>query len=159
MSQASVREALPAAREKARPGFGCTSRNAGVGAAWVHVAGELDLATAPRLEQTVHRAQRRAGLVVLDLRELAFTDCFGVHVIVEAAVRARRAYRQLIVVRGPADVDRIFTLTRASDVVEIVDLDSAEPAIQRVLRLAQRDPGGMNAPAAPTKRSAPPPTR
>jgi anti-sigma B factor antagonist len=139
MSQALGSEASPAAREKAAPGFVCTSRNAGVGAAWVRVAGELDLATAPRLEQTLRQAQGRVGLVVLDLRELAFTDCFGVHVIVEAAVRARRDYRQLIVVRAPASVDRVFTLTRASDVVEIVDLDSPEPAIQGLLRLAQMD--------------------
>jgi anti-anti-sigma factor len=139
MSQAVAREVSPATREKAAPGFVCTSRGGGVGAAWVHAAGELDLATAPRLERTLRQAERRAGVVVLDLSELAFMDCFGVHVIVEAAVRARQDCRRLIVVRAPTSVDRLFTLTRASDVVEIVDLDSAEPAIQGLLRLAQRD--------------------
>jgi hypothetical protein len=34
------------------PEFGCTLRDSGVDAAWVRVVRELDVATAPQLEQT-----------------------------------------------------------------------------------------------------------
>ena len=55
---------------------------------------------------------------MLDLRELAFMDCAGMRVIVDAAERARRDGRRLIVLRGPAQVDRVFTLTGTADVLE-----------------------------------------
>jgi hypothetical protein len=58
------------------PGFFCTLRDGGLDTAWVHGAGELDLATAPLLEQTLRRAEIRPR-VVLDLRELAFVDCLA----------------------------------------------------------------------------------
>jgi anti-anti-sigma factor len=86
----------------------------------------LDLATAPSLEQTLRRAERRARLVVLDLRELTFMDSAGVHVIVNASVRARQARRRLVLVRGPSQVDRVITLAGAADVLEIGDLDTVE---------------------------------
>ena len=63
--------------------FSCTATHGGLDAAWVHVTGELDIATAPELERTLLESQRHAGLIVLDLRELAFIDCVGVHTIVE----------------------------------------------------------------------------
>ena len=61
-----------------RLGFVCSTSEAGLEAAWVHVAGALDIATAPQLEQALAGAQTRARLVVLDLRELTFMDAAGV---------------------------------------------------------------------------------
>ena len=46
--------------------------------------------------RTLHKAQQLAHLTVLDLRELAFMDCSGVHVIVNASVLARKDGRQLV---------------------------------------------------------------
>ena len=54
--------------------FVCSSTDGGLDAAWVHMAGELDIATVPQLEQTLRETQLQARLVVLDLRELAFMD-------------------------------------------------------------------------------------
>ena len=73
------------------PAFACTATHGGLDAAWVHVAGELDFATAPELEQTLRESQQLAHLTVLDLRELAFMDSAGAHTIVNASLRARKA--------------------------------------------------------------------
>lgn len=126
------------------PAFVCSWTNDGLDAAWVHVAGELDIATTPQLERTLREDQLQARLVVLDLRELAFMDSSGVHAIVSASIRARRCGRRLVLLRGPTNVDRVnvdrlFTLTGSPDDVEIVDLDPVEPPVQALLQLAEED--------------------
>jgi anti-sigma B factor antagonist len=117
----------------------CTLRHGGLDAAWVRVAGELDIATAPQLEATLRQAEARAARVVLDLRELTFMDSACVHVIVNASTRARTGGCQLVLVRGPSQVDRLLVLTKASDALEIVDLHPTQPPVQALVELAQRD--------------------
>jgi anti-sigma B factor antagonist len=116
------------------PAFACSCTDAGLDAAWVHVTGELDIATTPQLVRTLREAQLRAQLVVLDLRELAFMDCSAVHAIVNAGIRARRVGRRLILMRGPPNVDRLFMLTGSSDEVETGDIDLVEPHAQTLQR-------------------------
>ena len=53
---------------------------------------------------------RVRGVVVLDLRELTFMDCTGIHVGVAANNRGRQAGAHLVLVRGPSHVDRLFAL-------------------------------------------------
>lgn len=118
-------------------GFVCRLTHSDTDAACIHLSGELDFATAPRLEQTICEAERRAPMIVVDLRGLAFMDSSGVHVIAEASVRGRRAGRTLVVVRGRPQVDRVFTLTGTTGAAEFVDLDPAEPSIQALLHLAK----------------------
>jgi anti-sigma B factor antagonist len=101
--------------------FVCSSTGGGLDAAWVHVAGALDLATSPQLGRTLDESSAR--LVVLDLRELGFMDSSGVHTIVDASARARRDGRRLILLRGTPNVDRVFALTGSSDEVEIGDIE------------------------------------
>jgi anti-anti-sigma factor len=84
-------------------------------------------------------AELRARLVVLDLREVTFMDSCGVHLIVSASIRARRAGRRLVLVRGRSQVARILALTGASEDVESVELEPGEPAVQALLQLAQLD--------------------
>jgi anti-sigma B factor antagonist len=120
-------------------GFACTLRDGGLDAAWVHIVGDLDLATAPALELTLQQAEARAQRVVLDLRELTFIDSAGVHVIVNASIRARAAGRRLVLVRGPARIDRLFALTRMAALLEIVDLHPAQPPVQALVEIAQKD--------------------
>ncbi|MEO8690270.1 MAG: STAS domain-containing protein [Solirubrobacteraceae bacterium] len=115
--------------------FVCSSTGGGLDATWVHVAGALDLATSPQLQRLLDEASAR--LVVLDLRDLAFMDSSGVHTIVDASVRARRDGRRLILLRGTRDVDRVFTLTGTSGVVEIGDFGTPpEPPGQLRLHFA-----------------------
>lgn len=52
------------------------------GACRLTLRGELDLATAPRLE---HALEEAGGDVLLDLRGLTFMDSTGVRVLLEAA--------------------------------------------------------------------------
>jgi anti-sigma B factor antagonist len=119
------------------PLFECACTDPALDAAWVRVAGALDIATAPRLVRTLRESQTR--LVVLDLRDLAFMDCSGVHAIVDASSSARDAGRRLLLLRGPAHIDRIFALTGHSHDVETSDLgplESPAGALQRSLVLA-----------------------
>ena len=110
------------------PAFACTATHGGLDAAWVNVAGELDIVTAPELERTLRESQQLAHLTVLDLRELAFMDCAGVHTIVEASLRARQDGRRLVLVRGRPDIYRMFTLMGSSADVDIGDLEPVQPA-------------------------------
>jgi anti-sigma B factor antagonist len=118
------------------PAFSCTAAHGGLDAAWVHVTGELDIATAPELERTLLECHEMAQLTVLDLRELVFIDCAGVHTIVSASIRAREAGRRLILVRGREETYRLFRLTGSAGDVDIGDPDRLAPldgALQRSL--------------------------
>ncbi len=101
--------------------FACSWTRHGDDAAWVRLAGELDMATSPRLERTLSVAQQQARLVVVDLRLVAFLDCSAIRALVDASIRARRERRRLVILRGPPHVDRVFALAGMSDVVEFVD--------------------------------------
>jgi anti-sigma B factor antagonist len=116
------------------PGFSCTATHGGLDAAWVNVVGELDVATAPELARTLRECQQLAHLTVLDLRELDFMDCAGVHTIVNASVRARQNGRRLVLVRGRPDIYRIFTLTGSTEDVDIGDPDSVQPSAEVLQR-------------------------
>ena len=112
------------------PVFACTATHGGLDAAWVNVVGELDITTAPELERKLRESQQLAHLTVLDLRELDFMDCAGVHTIVNASRRARHNGRRLVLVRGRPDIYRIFTLTGSTDDVDIGDPDSVQPSVR-----------------------------
>ena len=116
------------------PAFACTTTHGGLDAAWVNVVGELDIATAPQLERTLRESQQLAHLTVLDLRELAFMDCSGVHTIVNASILARKDGRRLVLVRGRPDVYRMFTLTSSTGDVDIADPDPVQPPVPALQR-------------------------
>ena len=117
-------------------GLACSCTDGGLDAAWVHVAGELDLATAPQLERTLCETQQQARLVLLDLRALTVMDSTGVHTIVNASIAARQLGCRLVLLRGPPDVDRMFALTGSSDPVEFGDLGHSpiEPPVHAFQR-------------------------
>ena len=102
--------------------FACTLRTNSPDGAWIRVAGEVDLATAPQLRQTLNDAAQQARRIVLDLRELSFMDSSGLHVIIDATDRQREAGGKLVLVRGPRQIDRLFMLAGLNDVVELIDL-------------------------------------
>ena len=119
--------------------FECSWTDGGVDAAWVHVAGELDVATTPELVRTLRERQLEARLVVLDLRELAFIDSCGVRAIADASADAREAGRRLVLLRGAPSVDRLFTIAGCSEDVEIGDVD---PRVEAPLQPARVDMNG-----------------
>jgi anti-anti-sigma factor len=129
------RDAPDAALNGSTP-FTCTWKTAQAGG-WATLAGELDIAYAPLLDQALREAEASASRVILlDLRELAFIDLSGMRVIAEASERLKRRGRRLILVRGPRGVDMVFALTRSTEQLEIVDPRHAEPADQVLMRVA-----------------------
>ena len=140
------RLAAPAFNGAAAAGFACSWSDGIDDAACVHVTGELVLSTAPELERTLQRAQARAPVVVLDLGELTFIDSSGLHVIVNANARAKRAGGRAIVVRGARQLDRLMTVTGLCELLEIVDLDPADPPAGAIRRLAAQTPLDKHAP-------------
>jgi anti-sigma B factor antagonist len=122
-------------RQPSQTQFACSCREDGSGTAWVHMAGELDLLTSPQLRRMLRDAQLRAHMVVVDLRELVFMDCSGMHVLVDASAEARRAGARLILTRGRAHIDRLFAIARLDEEIERFDLDPSEAPTQALSRL------------------------
>ena len=134
-------ESDPIAGADVVPSLVCACVKAGLDAAWVQVAGELDVATAAQLERTLRHAEQQARLVVVDLRELTFMDCVGVHRLVDASARARERGDRLVLLRGRPTIDRLFTLTGTAADVELSDTESAEPPVRAALELADAGRG------------------
>lgn len=90
----------------------------------VHVAlvGELDLSTVAKVQEELRRVEQSAPpTVVLDLSRLTFLDSTGLRCIVTADERAREAGRRMVIVRGPDPVQRVFSITRLEERLEMVD--------------------------------------
>jgi anti-anti-sigma factor len=90
--------------------------------AHVKLSGELDISTAPKVEDELARIEpNRPDLIVLDLRNLAFMDSTGLRLLIAADMRARHDGRRLTIVKGPEAVQRVFRITRLEERLEIVD--------------------------------------
>jgi anti-anti-sigma factor len=86
------------------------------------LTGELDIATAPRLEDAIEAALS-AGLqqLVVDLRPLGFLDSSGLRQFIVLADRAREEGFELLMVRPAQSVLAIFQVTRAEENLPFVD--------------------------------------
>lgn len=92
------------------------------GAVHIRLRGELDLSTVDKVEDELRRVEEKdPGVVVLDLSGLTFLDSTGLRMIVTADQRADRANRRLAIVRGPEIVQRVFTITRLDERLDMVD--------------------------------------
>jgi anti-anti-sigma factor len=120
--------------------FACSWVGGGVDAAWVRVAGDLEVATLPQLDLVLQDAGVQARLVVLDLRELQFLDGSGAHALVSHAVCARKAGRRLVLLRGRAIVERMLMLAGCSGELEIGDADQVELAVAAFARVGEEVP-------------------
>jgi anti-sigma B factor antagonist len=97
----------------------------------VHVVlrGELDLSTVGKLQEELSRVEADTPpLVVLDLSSLTFLDSTGLRCVVTASERAREQDRRFVVVRGPDAVQRVFSITKLEERLEMVDDASAVSA-------------------------------
>lgn len=118
----------------ARERFRCEVRFSRSALAWICVWDELRLNSAQEFAQSVEWGLSGALLVVVDLRQLTAIDSTGLHVLIEADARARRSGQRLVVVRGPAHIDRLFELVGLSDRLEIIEVTPASYRIQRIQR-------------------------
>ncbi len=88
----------------------------------ITLRGELDLSTTLKVERELHRVEGSTpGLLVLDLSGLTFLDSTGLRLIVGADQRARRDDRRLAIVKGPAAVHRVFSITKLDERLDMVD--------------------------------------
>jgi anti-sigma B factor antagonist len=99
-----------------QPEFSVRRRWAG-DAAVVVAEGEIDLATVDELQAAIDGAADGAAQVLLDLRAVTFIDSAGVRLVLEAM----RALPKFAVVRGSAEVARVFRLVGLDERVRIVD--------------------------------------
>jgi anti-anti-sigma factor len=88
----------------------------------VSVAGELDIGSAPKVEDELKRVEgQRPDMILIDLRELEFMDSTGLRAILSADARARDQGIRLVVVQGSDNIRRVFEVTRIYDRVEVVN--------------------------------------
>ncbi|HMC07139.1 MAG TPA: STAS domain-containing protein [Solirubrobacterales bacterium] len=88
----------------------------------VVLVGELDIANAPLLESELERVEADSpGTVVLDLSGVEFIDSTGLRSVIAANERAQAAGGRLVVVRGSAAVERLFSVMQVDQRLEIVD--------------------------------------
>jgi anti-sigma B factor antagonist len=113
----------------------------------VAVLGELDIFTAPSLQDAVLGMEdAKPTLLVIDLTGVSFIDSTGLSVLLTASERAREQGRRLVVVRPPLPALRVFTLTKVDAGMECVDDPQdvtaehfdRETTYARVLKLSRR---------------------
>jgi anti-sigma B factor antagonist len=92
------------------------------GGAQIALTGELDIATAPKLEEEIRRLEAQAReLIVIDLRGLEFMDSSGLRTLLAADTRARDRGARVVIVRGDDRIQRVLRITRLDERLEIVD--------------------------------------
>ena len=103
--------------------------DSGDGSIVLKLRGELDMASAPELEQAVMPRLHDGAWVVLDLRSLDFIDSSGLRVVVGAHRAADEHGGRFTCVRGAAGstVHRIVEIAGIDGVIEMVD-DPAQPS-------------------------------
>jgi anti-sigma B factor antagonist len=90
----------------------------------VALAGELDMANAPVVSETLDALADTARPVIVDLSDLAFIDSSGIHAIVSP-----RPQQTVVLVCPPGNIQRVLSVTkldRVLPVYETVDQALAE---------------------------------
>jgi anti-anti-sigma factor len=88
----------------------------------IRLEGELDVATAGRIEAELERAEASdVRSIVLDLSDLTFMDSTGVRLLLSANARSRADSNRLSIVRGPASVQRVFELSGVDSTLPFID--------------------------------------
>jgi anti-sigma B factor antagonist len=83
----------------------------------VFVTGELDLATAPRLDEAL--ATLTADVIVVDLSGCTFLDSAGIRALVGTARKLGEADRGLRVVTSDAGVLRLLEITGVDTLIRV----------------------------------------
>jgi anti-anti-sigma factor len=91
--------------------------------AQLRLVGEFDRGTVRRVERALDHAfrARPTEQVVIDLRLLTFLDSAGLLTLLRAHERARACALDLVVARPRGIANRVFTLTRAGEVLTMVN--------------------------------------
>jgi anti-sigma B factor antagonist len=105
----------------------------------VAVSGELDIATAPQLEETLERAAATPSPLVIDLTATSFCDSTGMTALLRAYKRADAAQTGLIIVCPPEnrEVMRVMTLLGFDEVLQL--RDDLERAVEELCGAERTD--------------------
>lgn len=92
--------------------FAVSAQGSGENTAILTIQGEVDVYTAPRLREEIHR-RLDAGdnKIVVDLTDVAYMDSTGLGVLIGALKRARESRGELIVASPNARISRILDVT------------------------------------------------
>lgn len=91
--------------------FGVISEQLG-DAAYLRVSGEIDMATAPVLDERLRAAQSNGYTgIVVDLKQVTFIDASGLRSLLRAAEQARQNDKSFATVKTPAIVQRLLQIT------------------------------------------------
>ena len=95
------------------------------------LAGELDMATAPQLEESLRASEHQnASEIVFDLRGLSFLDSMGLSALLRARAAGRDGHRKVFFVRGGDVVSRVMQLTKMDDQLDWIDpLEERDEAV------------------------------
>jgi anti-sigma B factor antagonist len=99
-------------------GFSISSRRLEHGIT-LALTGEVDLSSAPIVEDELLRAESSESLIVLDLEHVSFMDSTGIRTIITADKRLRDRGASLRIVHVPRQVRRLFDLVGISGHLEI----------------------------------------
>lgn len=92
------------------------------GIASLALRGELDLAGAPLLERSLLELERQSpSILVVDLGGLRFIDSTGLRLLLAANTRAQKRGGELVLRPGDANVQRVFDVTGALEVLRFED--------------------------------------
>jgi anti-anti-sigma factor len=108
----------------------------------VALDGELDIATAPPLEQLLTELERdRWPTVVFDLRQLSFIDSSGIRALLSAHRRIGRLGGRLVVRHPARCVRRTLAAIGADRILDLADVIE-EPTRNGQVRRLHADPHG-----------------
>jgi anti-sigma B factor antagonist len=79
-------------------------------AAVVTVSGELDISTAPEFQAALDRLEPGFEQLVVDLSSCSFFASSGISILLDEKERAARAGFELVIVKAPPPVQRMFDL-------------------------------------------------
>jgi anti-anti-sigma factor len=93
----------------------------------VTLVGELDMAHAPTVAETLDALSDHERPVIVDLTELTFIDSSGIHAI----LRQRPQQGSVLLVCPPGNIQRVLSVTKIDRVLPVYEtLDGALAAVE-----------------------------
>lgn len=91
--------------------------------------GDLDLYTSPAFDDALVAIEgEKWPCIVLDMRELHFIDSMALRLVMRTQARAEQDGRRMVLVRGPAFLDRVLELSGLHAHLDVVDAPPPPPA-------------------------------
>ncbi|HEY3266314.1 MAG TPA: STAS domain-containing protein [Armatimonadota bacterium] len=100
--------------------FSVSAQPTNNGVSVISVRGEVDVYTAPKLREEIHRRMDDGAIrLVVDLADVAYMDSSGLGVLIGALKRAREAEGDLIVAAPNPRIARILDVTGLSRIFNV----------------------------------------